>query len=133
MNASSLGAILLLLAGPASTRAPEESVAPLLSQALPGVTGKTFSVAEVRFRPGARAVAHRHGSAFVYAYVLEGIVTSQLEGEASKRYGVGEGWTEQPGAHHLVTANASSTMPARLLVTFVSDDGEPLKTADPPR
>ncbi len=55
---------------------------------------------------------------------------SQLEGEPVHSYRIGEGWTEQPGAHHLVTENASSTKPVRLLVTFVSADGEPLKTPD---
>jgi quercetin dioxygenase-like cupin family protein len=131
MNANSVAPLLLLLAAPAAAPVPEETVAPLVSQALPGVAGKRFTAAVVTFPPGARALAHRHGAAFLYAYVLEGIVRSQLEGEPAQTYRIGEGWTEQPGAHHLVTTNASTTHPARLLVTFVSNDGEPLKTSDP--
>jgi len=130
MNANSVAVLFLLLTAPAAAPVPEESVAPLVSQALPGVAGKRFTAAIVTFPPGARAAPHRHGSAFVYAYVLAGTVQSRLAGEPERTYRVGQGWTEQPGAHHLLTANASATLPARLLVTFVSSDGEPLKTTD---
>jgi Alcohol dehydrogenase GroES-like domain/Cupin domain len=64
--------------------------------------------------------AHRHGNAFVYAYVLEGAVRSQLEGEPMRTYHQGENWIEQPGAHHVATEDASNTEPAELLlVVFV--------------
>jgi D-arabinose 1-dehydrogenase-like Zn-dependent alcohol dehydrogenase len=63
-----------------------------------------------------RAVPHRHGNAFVYAYVLEGAVRSQLEGEPMRTYHQGENWIEQPGAHHVATENASNTEPAELLL-----------------
>src|SRR5262245_37555419 len=55
---------------------PTETLTPLLQQALPNVQGKTFTSAIVDFPPGARAAPHRHGEAFVYAYVLEGTVRS---------------------------------------------------------
>jgi quercetin dioxygenase-like cupin family protein len=51
---------------------PSETLSPLLEQALPNVKGKTFTSAIANFPPGGRAVPHRHGKAFVYAYVLEG-------------------------------------------------------------
>jgi hypothetical protein len=38
---------------------------------------------------------------------------------------------EQPGAHHVLTENMSSTERARLLVVFVSDTGAELKVDDP--
>ncbi|UAJ09773.1 cupin domain-containing protein [Polymorphobacter megasporae] len=91
---------------------------------------KRFSAVEVTFLPGARAAPHRHGSAFLYAYVLEGEVRSQLEGEPLRTYRAGQSWIERPGAHHLVTENTSATRPARVLVTFVSQGGEPLKVPD---
>ena len=128
MNANSAVCLLLLAAAPAAAR--EESVAPLVTQPLPGVPGKRFTAAVVTFPPDARAVPHRHGAAFLYAYVLEGTVRSRIEGEPVRTYRAGQGWTEQPGAHHILTANASSTAQARLLVTFVSNDGEPLKIPD---
>ena len=56
---------------------PSETLAPLFEQALPNVPGKTFTSAIVAFPPAAHAVPHRHGDAFVYAYVLEGTVSSQ--------------------------------------------------------
>ncbi len=82
------------------------------------------------FPPDARAVPHRHGDAFVYAYVLEGTVSSQLEGEPAHVYHQGENWSEPPGAHHLATENVSPTEPAKLLVVFIATTGEPLKVDD---
>uniref|UniRef100_UPI0035CBED3B cupin domain-containing protein n=1 Tax=uncultured Sphingomonas sp. TaxID=158754 RepID=UPI0035CBED3B len=129
MNASSALAFLLLAAAPAAA-APEERIAPLVQQPLTGVAGKQFAAAVVIFPPGARALPHRHGTAFLYAYVLQGTVRSQIAGQPVRIYRTGEGWVEQPGVHHLLTENASQTAPARLLVTFVSDKGAPLKIPD---
>jgi quercetin dioxygenase-like cupin family protein len=110
---------------------PSETLAPLFEQALPNVPGKTFTSAIVTFPPAARAVPHRHGDAFVYAYVLEGAVSSQLEGQPAHVYHQGENWSEQPGAHHLATENTSPTEPAKLLVVFIATTGEQLKVDDP--
>ena len=112
---------------------PSETLAPLFQQALPDMPGKTFTSAIVTFPPAARAVPHRHGDAFVYAYVLEGAVSSQLEGQPAHVYHQGENWSEQPGAHHLATENTSPTEPAKLLVVFIATTGEPLKVDDPHR
>lgn len=114
----------------AATR-PSETLAPLFQQSLPCVPGKTFTSAIVTFPPGAHAVPHRHGDAFVYAYVLEGTVRSQLQGEPPHIYRQGENWSEPPGAHHLATENTSPTEPAKLLVVFVGTTGEQLKVDDP--
>jgi len=111
---------------------PSETLAPLFQQVLP-VPGKTFTSAIVTFPPAARAVPHRHGDAFVYAYVLEGAVSSQLEGEPAHVYHQGENWSEQPGIHHLATENTSPTEPAKLLVVFIATTGEQLKVDDPHR
>ncbi len=117
----------------ADTAAPHssETLAPLFQQTLPNVPGKTFTSAIVTFPPAARAVPHRHGDAFVYAYVLEGAVSSQLEGEPAHVYHQGENWSEPPGAHHLATENTSPTEPAKLLVVFIATTGEQLKVDDP--
>ncbi|MGW3463295.1 cupin domain-containing protein [Streptomyces olivaceoviridis] len=113
-----------------STR-PTETLKPLLQQALPQVKGKTFTSLIVDFPPNARALPHRHGQAFVYAYVLEGTVRSRLEGEPARTYHPGGNWVEEPGAHHVLTENTSPTRRARLLVVFVSDTGDKLKVDDP--
>ena len=52
----------------------------------PNVKGKTFTSATWTSPPAARSVPHRHGNAFVYAYVLEGTVRSQLGGEQAHTY-----------------------------------------------
>jgi quercetin dioxygenase-like cupin family protein len=114
-----------------ASEAPSETLTPLLQQALPNVEGKTFTSAVVDFPPGARAVPHRHGAAFVYAYVLEGTVRSQLDDKPMSTYRQGENWVEPPGAHHVLTENTSQAERARLLVVFVSNTGEPLKVDDP--
>ncbi|WP_067137472.1 cupin domain-containing protein [Microtetraspora malaysiensis] len=110
---------------------PTETLKPLLQQALPDVKGKTFTSAVVDFPPNARAMPHRHGKAFVYAYVLEGTVRSQLAGKPARTYHQGENWVEQPGAHHVLTENTSRTQRAKLLVVFVSTTGDELKVDDP--
>jgi len=109
---------------------PTETLSPLLQQALPDVPGKTFTSAIVTLPPGARAAPHRHGSAFVYAYVLDGTVRSQVDDKPVGTFRAGENWTEQPGAHHVLTENTSTTERARLLVVFVADTGAALKVDD---
>ena len=74
----------------------------------------------VEYGPGAASPSHRHpSSAFIYATVLEGEIRSQVNDGSARVYKVGEAWTEQPGDHHKVSANASDTKPARLLAIFV--------------
>jgi quercetin dioxygenase-like cupin family protein len=109
---------------------PSETQSALLEQALPNVKGKTFTSEIVDFPPNARAAPHRHGQAFLYAYVLEGTVRSQLAGEPVRTYHQGQNWVEQPGVHHLLTENTSQTEPAKLLVIFVSNTGDKLKVND---
>jgi quercetin dioxygenase-like cupin family protein len=112
--------------------AGEEVVSPKFAQALPNVPGKTFTSIIVDFPPGAKAKPHRHGQAFVYAYVLQGAVRSRLNDEAPHIYRTGEAWSEPPGARHPLTENVSHTRSARLLVIFVATTGDELKTPDQP-
>ena len=109
-----------------------ETLRPLLRQDLRNVPGHTFTSAIVDFGPGVRAAPHTHGDAFVYAYVLKGSIRSQLDDEPAKVYRTGEVWFENPGAHHRLTENVSSTEPASLLVVFVAPTGAALKIPDKP-
>ena len=96
----------------------------IFSGKLPNVPGKTLTVVQVDYRPGGFSAPHRHpASGFVFAYVLSGTVRSQVEGEPLREYRAGETWTEPPNAHHIVSANASNTEPARLMAYVVADDG----------
>ena len=110
-----------------------ETITPVFQHDLPNIQGKIFTVVEVDFAPGTRAEPHRHGQAFVFAYVLSGVVRSQLAGEPVRTYRAGQSWFEPPGAHHVLTENVSRAKPARLLVTFVANGGDPLKIADHPK
>ncbi|MEU6322004.1 cupin domain-containing protein [Streptomyces sp. NPDC047009] len=111
---------------------PTETLSPVFEQPLPNVKGKTFTSAIVDFPPNSHALPHRHGAAFVYAYVLEGTVRSQLAGEPVRTYHQGQNWVEPPGAHHVLTENTSRTKPAKLLVIFITNTGDKLKIEDPP-
>jgi quercetin dioxygenase-like cupin family protein len=121
-------AATLAFASPAAAQV----VTPQLSAALPNAPGKTMTVVTVNYAPGQKSGPHHHaGSAFLYARVLSGQVRSEVEGQGpAKVYGVGEGWTEGPNAHHVVSKNASATEPASILVVFVADDGATLTTPD---
>ncbi|MGI5143764.1 cupin domain-containing protein [Streptomyces sp. CA-106110] len=110
---------------------PVETVKVLLAQELPNVPGKTFTSEVVEFPPSTRAVPHRHGKAFVYAYVLEGTIRSQLDNGPVRTYRAGEQWAEPPNSYHALTENASSTEPTKLLAVIVSNTGEPTKIDEP--
>jgi quercetin dioxygenase-like cupin family protein len=63
----------------------------------------------------------------VFAYVLEGTVVSQLEGDEPMTYRKGQSWYEFPQKPHVVSKNASKTEPAKLLVFLLSQEGESIK------
>jgi quercetin dioxygenase-like cupin family protein len=92
---------------------------------LPNVPGKSMRGVLVEYGPGGSSPAHRHpDSAFIYATVLQGAIRSQVNGGPVMVYHAGESFAELPGDHHGVSANASTTEPARLLAVFVVDTGE---------
>jgi quercetin dioxygenase-like cupin family protein len=107
------------------------AVTPVFSEKMTNVPGKTMTVVTVEYQPGGGSAPHRHpASGMVFAYVISGAVRSQLEGGAAKIYRAGESWSEPPNAHHVVSENASSTEPARLLAVIVADDGVPATVFD---
>jgi len=92
---------------------------------IPNSPGKSVKGVMVEYGPGGYSPPHRHAkSALIYATVLEGSVRCQLNGGPVKTYGIGENWTELPGAHHEVSANASDSLPAKVLAVFVVDDAD---------
>jgi quercetin dioxygenase-like cupin family protein len=98
------------------------------------VPGKSLEAVTVTYPPGAKSGAHHHAkSAFIMAYVISGAIRSQVEGEPARVYHAGETWREEPGAHHTISENASTTEPAELLAVFLVDTGDgPLTTDDNP-
>jgi quercetin dioxygenase-like cupin family protein len=107
------------------TNAPASKVSKIFDRELPNVPGKSMRAVLVEYGPGASSPSHRHpSSALIYATVLQGEIRSKVNDEPEHVYKAGESWTEVPGDHHQVSANASSTEPARLLAIFVVDTTE---------
>ncbi len=102
-----------------------EKVTLVFDRALPNVPGKSMKVQMVEYAPGVSSLAHTHAaSAFIYATVLEGAIRSKVNDNPEQVYHAGENFTELPGDHHRVSANASDTEPARLLAVLVVDTSE---------
>jgi quercetin dioxygenase-like cupin family protein len=104
--------------------APKEPGQEAFRTAIANVKGKTMTGIIVDFKPGAVVPPHRHGDAFVVAYILSGSVRSKVDEGEARVYREGESWTEAPGAHHAMAENASKTEPAKVFVIFVADDKE---------
>jgi quercetin dioxygenase-like cupin family protein len=92
---------------------------------LPNVPGKSIKSVLVEYGPGGYSPAHTHAkSAFIYATVLEGAIRSQVNDGPVTIFTAGQSFSELPGDRHGVSANASTTKPARLLAVFVVDTNE---------
>jgi quercetin dioxygenase-like cupin family protein len=111
---------------PASAQAaPSSKVTVIFDHVLPNVPGKSMRAVLVVYPPGGASAAHTHPkSAFIYATVLEGSVTSKVNDGPEAIYTAGESFIENPGDHHAVSRNASDTEPARLLAVFVVDTAD---------
>ncbi|ARO34239.1 cupin 2 domain-containing protein (plasmid) [Rhizobium sp. NXC14] len=97
--------------------------------ALPDVPGKSIRGVLVEYGPGGYSPAHTHAkSAIIYATVLEGAVKSQINGGPVRTFKAGESFTELPGDHHGVSANASDKEPSKLLAVFVVNTDEKVLT-----
>lgn len=117
---------ICVAAGASAAGADEKStVTVVYDHELPNVPGKSLKGVLVEYPPGGSSPAHTHpSSAFIYATVLEGAIRSQVNDGPAKTYRAGESFSELPGDRHAISANASSTEPARLLAVFVVDTGE---------
>jgi quercetin dioxygenase-like cupin family protein len=101
------------------------------SEILQEIPGTRMTAVEVVYEPGGRSAAHHHAGS-VFAYILEGAVRSQNSATGPERtYRAGESFFEPAGSIHLVSENASTTEPARLLAVFVAPNGATLTTLQP--
>lgn len=133
------GAAGLILAAAACGRPPREAAAsqqetrtaarPVLSHDLPHLNGGHLSVklVEVSYAPGDSSPPHSHPCPVV-AHVVEGAIRSQVRGEPESTYTAGQSFYEAPNGVHQVSANASTSRPAKLLAYFVCDADAPLTT-----
>jgi quercetin dioxygenase-like cupin family protein len=126
--AIAVASTVALAHGPEKTGGPVavgETVTDVFERAIPNIPGKTLTATEVSYAPGGKSLSHIHGkTAFIYAHVISGSVRSQVGDEPAKVYQTGEGWYENPGSHHRVSENASTTEPAKILAVVIADDGD---------
>ena len=123
------GAVLLMLMlgttlACADSAAVPATVTPLMTRDLVGMPGKEVSMIAVEYVPGGASLPHRH-DAQVFVYVLEGAMRMQVSGRAPVTIHPGETFYEAPGDIHLVSANASPTAAAKILVFMVKDKAKP--------
>lgn len=99
----------------------------VMSQALPLLDGGHLKAVllEIRYGPGEASTPHRHPCAVV-GYVIEGSLRTQVQGQPEMVYKAGESFYEAPNGVHLVSANASTTEPAKFLAYLICDRDTPL-------
>lgn len=116
-----------LAAGPPPAAAAVER---LLQKDLVGVPGKEVLMVTVEYVPGGASLPHRH-DAQVFVYVLQGALRMQVAGSPVVTLHRGQTFYENPTDVHVVSANASKSAPAKILVFIVKDKNAPV-TRDVP-
>jgi len=102
-----------------------ETVTPKFEDKIPNIPGKSLVAVEVNYGPGVASQPHRHAkSAFIYAYVMSGMIESKVNDGPARIYKPGESWSEPPNATHSISRNVSKTKPAKLLAVFVVDSDD---------
>jgi quercetin dioxygenase-like cupin family protein len=122
-----IAALSAARASAASSPASAGVVRVLSQQPLAGQAGTDVTVLTVDYPPGGSTPPHEHPGT-TYAYVLQGSVVSKLDDGPTQTFTKGQMWTEQPDDHHMISKNASSTEPAKLLVIMIAPHGAQLTT-----
>jgi quercetin dioxygenase-like cupin family protein len=103
---------------------PPAVVKQLIDEDLVGADRKELIMLTVKYLPGGASLPHRH-DAQVFVYVLQGELTMQIAGKPAVTLRQGDTFYETPTDVHLVSANASKTAPAKILVFIVKNKGAP--------
>jgi quercetin dioxygenase-like cupin family protein len=111
----------------AARASPDATVKELMTRDLVGAAGKEVLMVTVEYLKGGASLPHRH-NAQVFVYVLEGNVRMQVQGSVAVTLGPGETFYEGPDDIHTISANASRTKSARILVFIVKDKGAPVSS-----
>jgi quercetin dioxygenase-like cupin family protein len=122
-----VAAVWAARASAASSPALAAEVRILSQQPLAGQAGTDVTVLTVDYPPGGSTPPHEHPGT-TYAYVLQGSVVSKLNDGPTQTFTMGQMWTEQPHDRHMISKNASSTEPAKLLVLMIAPHGAQLTT-----
>ena len=105
--------------------AQDAQVTPIMSKDLPEFPGKEGLMITVVYPPGSTDPIHRH-NAHAFVYVLEGSVVMQVKGGEGVTLTRGQTFYEGPNDIHVVGRNASTTIPAKLLVLLVKNKDAPV-------
>lgn len=92
------------------------------------VPGREAVMALVELPPGASEGRHTH-PAEVYAYVLEGTPTLDVEGQPTRNLKAGDVFTIAPGQIHEGSNRSNATV--KLCAVFFAEKGKPLTTPAP--
>lgn len=98
--------------------APDAIVKEVLTHELPDIPGKEVLMITVDYPPGAVDPVHKH-DAHAFVYVLEGSIVMGVKGGKEVTLTKGQTFYEGPSDIHTVGRNASSTQPARFIVTMI--------------
>jgi quercetin dioxygenase-like cupin family protein len=112
----------------APAAAPAGTVQELMTKDLAGLSGKELRMLTVEYPPGGASPPHRH-DAQVFVYVLSGALRMQVAGAPAVTLGPGQTFYEGRDDVHMLSANASSTEPAKFLVFMVKDKAAPVSGA----
>jgi quercetin dioxygenase-like cupin family protein len=93
---------------------------------------KELLMLTVEYLPAGASLPNRH-DAQVFVYVLYGELRMQIGGSPAVTLRQGETFYENPTDVHLVSANASKTAPAKILVFIVKNKGAPVSRDVPPK
>ena len=107
-------------------------VAQLMEKDLVGDPQKEVLMLTVEYLPGGASLPHRH-DAQVFVYVLQGELRMQVAGSPAVTLRAGQTFYESPTDIHVVSANASLTAPAKILVFLIKDKGAPVSRDAAPR
>jgi len=111
---------LVLIACNAMAQAQSANVTPLMEDALVARPDHKVTMSIVEYPPGGSSKPHRH-DAQVFVYVLDGTLSMQIKGGPLRTLKAGDTFYETPSDEHIVSANASTTQPAKFLVFMIKD------------
>ena len=111
---------------------PHDRARVSIAMVLPKLDGNRLraTLVEVSYGPGEASPPHSHPCAVV-GYVVQGAIRAQVKGEPLAVYKAGDSFYEAPNGVHVVSANASSTEPAKFVAYFVCDHETALSTDVP--
>jgi quercetin dioxygenase-like cupin family protein len=109
-----------------SAQQPSIKRTELLKNAIEGMEGKEGVMYVAELAPGAMAGKHFHPGP-EFAYILEGSLTLEHEGQAPKTFKAGEAFHNPAKIVH-DAKNMSTSGPTKVLVFLLSEKGQPLAT-----